>query len=344
MPTKARITLRQLAEELELSPATVSRALNGFPEVGARTRKRVFEVAEKMGYQPDRYAKRLAEGTSNSIGIIINAESGRNIEPLFSEFFAGVTEYATEINFDLLITPTTTANELREYEKLSAQRAVDGFIISTPRLSDPRIIRLNELKVPYVAHGRTNASFKYNWLDIDNRGGFKKATQLFIDYGHKDIVWIGDYFTEATFAEHRYQGYCQAMKENGIKLRKDLVIQQRMTVASAYQNTKKLFKLSRPPTAFLCSSIFIAIGVIRAANELKLSCPEDFSIISHDDRLHYIEAEHFSPPMTTIQSPIRSAGKRCAEIIYKISRKNHSGYITEEWPVDLILRDSVGFA
>lgn len=341
MSNKSRVTLRDLAERLKLSPATVSRALNGFPEVGSRTRARVVEIANKMGYEPDRNAQRLAQGNAGAFGMILSSESGRNLEPIFGEFVGGIMEYITDKNLDVLLTPARQKNELDAYRKLINQRAVDGFIITSPKCKDPRVELLSSLNVPFIVHGRTELDSPYNWLDIDNINGFFKATNLLIEYGHTNIALISGQQT-MTFAKHRYMGYLQSFNKHGLQPNPKLHIEQPMTEALAYQNTLQLLEQDERPSAFLCSSIFIALGVLRACRHKGLSYPKDFSLITHDDRAPYIQAEFFSPPLTMLQSSIRKAGERCAELLHQQQQKPHKHFVTEQWPVELIAGESVG--
>lgn len=337
-----RISLRQLAEKLGLSPTTVSRAINGFPEVSENTRRRVLDMAERMGYQADRNAQRLAKGTTRTFAIVLTSESGREINPLFGAFIGGITEYLTSVQYDLLISPGRRSNELEIYQNLAAQKAVDGFIISSPKITDPRIKLLEQLGAPYVVHGRSRCDHPFNWIDVDNTGSFRKATQLLIDYGHTRIAYIGEDESSKTYAYHRFHGYCSTLEKNGFPLNEDLIVKQDMTITKAYQNTQALLRLCEPPTAFLCSSIFIGVGVTRAANEARLRCPDDYSLIAYDDQLEFMEAENFLPPLTTIQSSIGKAGYRCAEILHRFCVSGSPEFTNEQWPVDLILRDSVG--
>jgi len=339
---KPRITLRQLSIQLKLSPTTVSRAINGFPEVSEKTRRRVLDLAEELGYQADRSAQRLAHGVTSTFGIVLTSESGREFNPLFGEFISGIMQYLTGVNYDLLVSPATRVNELDVYKNLAAQRAVDGFIVSSPKIADSRVILLEELGVPYVVHGRTDCDIMYNWIDVDNFGSFQKATQLLVDYGHTRIALIGEEKSGKFYAQRRYQGYCSTLEKNKIAIDPSLIAEQDMKIKDAYQNTVELLSLSKPPTAFLCSSMIIAVGVVRAANEANLKCPKDYSLIAYDDKLKFNEAEYFIPPLTTIQSSIGSAGNRCAEILHQLCKGSITEYTNEEWPVDLILRDSVG--
>lgn len=340
--TAPRITLRHLAHMLDLSPTTVSRALNGYPEVGARTRERVVETARQIGYVPDRNAARLAHGVAGAFGIVFPAASERLIDPLFAEFIGGVADFAAGAGVDITLHAVPPEEEVDAYRRAIAQRSVDGFILSTPLVEDPRIAVLNDLDVPFVVHGRADVAKPYAWLDIDNRDGFERAARLLIEHGHTRVAFLGGART-LTYTRDRLQGAQAGLAAGGVQLLPDMIFECPMTEQMGYRIA--LDTLRQPPetrpSAFLCSSIFLALGLQRGARELGLEIPRDISIIAHDDRTPYLRAEYLAPSLTATQSSIRDAGRRVAELLQSRIKDTPIAQLQEEWPVDLVLRDSV---
>ncbi len=342
---RPRVTLRHLAQSLHLSPTTVSRALNGFPEVGEATRQRVETAARALGYLPDRSARRLANGVAGAFGIVFPASDKRLIDPLFAEFIGGVAEFTARAEIEITLQAVPPDDELEAYRRAAAQRSVDGFIVSSPYLDDPRIVELSKLNVPFVVHGRSEVATSYPWLDIANRAGFEHAARLLANYGHRRIALIGGDRSQ-TFARDRYRGLLDGLRASGLGAEAATVHDCPMTEEMGYRMGSGAFDQPRNerPTAFLCSSIFIALGVQRAGRERGLYAPGDFSIIAHDDRPPYLRSEFFDPPLTATQSSIRRAGQRVGEMLQARISGTPAEALQEEWPCDLVLRDSVGRA
>jgi len=337
-----RITLRHLARTLGLSPTTVSRALNGYPEVNQTTRERVVAAARRLGYVPDRSASRLAHGVAGAFGIVFPSASERLIDPLFAEFVGGVADFAATVGIDITLHPVPVEDEVDAYRRAIAQRSVDGFILSTPFVEDPRIAVLNGLDVPFVVHGRTDVAKPYAWLDIDNHGGFAAAARLLASHGHRRVALVGG-ARGYTFTRDRIAGAAEGLAAGGGTLEPDLVFEGPMTEQMGYQVALKTLREARAtrPSAFLCSSIFLALGLQRGAQELGLRIPDDLSLIAHDDRTPYLRAEYLAPALTATQSSIRQAGRRVAELLHQRIGGTSVARLQELWPVELVERDTV---
>ena len=150
------MNLKELSDKLGLSQTTVSRALNGYPEVSEETRKRVQAFAREMNYQPNSNARRLATGKSNTIGHVVPLSHHDMINPHFSDFIAGAGEIYNQRGYDMLISVVNAGAEKSVYETLHRNRRVDGVIVHGPRVEDERLDLLRKLKLPFVVHGRSN--------------------------------------------------------------------------------------------------------------------------------------------------------------------------------------------
>ena len=248
------MNLKELAKQLGLSQTTVSRALNGYPEVGEATRKRVAEEASRLGYRPNAHARRLATGRSHAIGYVFPSDRSVMIDPLFSDFVAGAAEIYAPQGFETLLHAGGREDEMAVYRRFAEDGAVDGVVVQAPHVSDPRVALLNELKIPYIVHGRLDGyETGYGWLDIDNRGAFKKATKLLTDLGHTRIALLNGQ-ENLTFALHRRQGYEAALAEKGLHGDPSLTFSGVMTEENGYREAKRVLHLPNRPTALLISS------------------------------------------------------------------------------------------
>jgi LacI family transcriptional regulator len=309
-------TLRELAEHLGLSPATVSRALNGFPEVGERTRLRVRAGAELLHYKPNSSAKRLATGKSGMVGMIFRATQNLLVDPHFVDFLAGLSVGLAERDIDLVIHTASHGELLSHYKRFVAAGSVDGMIVSAPTLRDERITMLEERGFPFVVHGRTDDEVPYSYFDIDNDGAVAAATALLADLGHTRIALMNGP-SGLAFAVQREVAFKRVIALRRIVVPQRFVTHDEMSEESGYRRAARMLsgKDGPRPTAFLCASTLMALGVIRAAAELGLRVGPDVSIVAHDDVLPHLRSEHFSPPLTVTRSPIRDAGTALAEMM-----------------------------
>jgi LacI family transcriptional regulator len=336
------MNLKQLATHLKLSQTTVSRALNGYPEVGEETRRRVSEAARRMGYRPNPHAMRLATGKSRAIGHVLPTGKYLMIDPHFSDFIAGAGEVYSSSGVEMILNVGGPEDEQAVYRRYAESGAVDGVVVMGPRLTDWRVGLLAELGLPFIVHGRAGDTEEgYAWMDIDNRGAFRQAAKLLTDFGHRRIALING-LEIMTFAAHRRTGYEEALGARGLPADPAIMSSEQMTEENGYRQSMRLLALASRPTALLCSSMLQASGVIRACHEHKLAIGSDVSIIAHDDGMPFLNAEGLEPPLTTVRSSIRKAGARVAELLLGMVADPDAELPRELWPVDLIVRGSTG--
>lgn len=340
------MNLKQLAESLGLSQTTVSRALNGYPEVRDATRARVLAAAREANYAPNSRARRLATGRAMTVGHVIPL-SGREelVNPIFADFLAGAGEVYAREGYDMLLSMVPSGEAEKSYRQMVANGSVDGLMVQAPRLEDDRITLLEELGLPYLVHGRTRDPAAYSWLDIANLRAFRRATEHLLDLGHRRIALLNGPET-LDFADRRRRGYAEALAARDIAPDPDLMRADLMTEQFGFVAASQMLTADAPPTAFLVSAIMPAVGVRRAAAELGLRLGRDISVICHDDGLSYMGNDATgSPqgaPFTAVRSSIRAAGRRCAEILIERIRDPSLPPHQELWEVELILGQSSG--
>ncbi|MCX8571731.1 MULTISPECIES: LacI family DNA-binding transcriptional regulator [Hyphomicrobiales] len=338
------MNLKQLSQMLELSQTTVSRALNGYPEVSEETRRRVMDAAKRHGYRPNPSARRLATGKAGMIGYVMPTGAAVDIDPHFVEFLSGLGDYARGHELDLALSPADAQDEETTYRRVIANKQVDALYISAPREADTRIALVHQLGIPFIVHGRSEGlDFDYPFIDIDNDGAFHDATRLLLQLGHKRVGLINGDETQ-TFAIFRERGMRRALGASGLVLEPNNIRSVAMTEENGYRAARSLLETSGGPTAIVCSSLIMALGVVRAARDLNLSIPRDLSLVSHDDVFPWLRPEHFSVPLTTTRSSIRAAGARVAERLAARISGLEDGARGEVWPVDLVVRGSIAGA
>ncbi len=339
------INLKQLSTILNLSQTTVSRALNGYPEVSEQTRKRVMDAARSHGYRPNPSARSLATGKSGSIGYVLPVGANVELDPHFVEFLSGLGEFALTRGMNMVLSPALADEEEAAYRRIAAHGSVDAVYLSSMRNEDMRIPLLQQIELPFIAHGRTIMDVAdYPHMDIDNEGAFHAATTHLLELGHRRLVFMnGD--INFTFAVHRKRGVVRALKEFGLGEEACLFLSHEMNEENGFQCARKVFagtKAGERPTAILSSSMFTTLGIVRALNQLGISMPGDVSLISHDDVFPFMKPESFTVPLTTTTSSIRKAGVRIGELLGEAAAGRLAPDFSEIWPVDLTLRASTG--
>jgi len=338
------LNLKQLSDMLALSQTTVSRALNGYPEVNEETRRRVADAAKRHGYRPNPSARRLATGKAGMIGYVMPTGSSVDIDPHFVEFLSGLGDYARGHDLDLVLSPTTVEDEDTTYRRIVANKQVDAVYVSSPRPADRRVILLNQLGIPYIVHGRSEGlGFEYAYMDIDNEAAFHDAARLLMQLGHTRIALINGDISQ-TFAIFRERGARRALAASGLALPPEMTRSVAMTEENGFRAAMDLLAGDTPPTAILCSSLIMALGVVRAIRDLGLSVPDDVSLVAHDDVFPWLKPENFSVPLTTTRSSIRAAGQRVAERLAAKLSSQETEPRGEVWPVDLVVRGSIAAA
>ncbi len=339
------VNLKMLAERLGLSQTTVSRALNGFPEVAETTRQRVIEAAAAMNYRPSLSAASLATGKSWTIGHIVPLAEHRMMNPHFTDFISGAGETYASHDYEMLIKVIPAADEARAYSELAARKRVDGVVVHGPLSEDPRIELLQRLGIPFVVHGRSDGEkHDYAWLDVNNRSAFRRATRLLIDLGHERIALLNG-LEAMNFAKRRREGYEAAMRDAGLQIDKRLIASADMVEPYGHDTADRLLKSEDPPTAFIASSILVALGIARAINKAGLRIGQDVSVIAFDDCLSFLQPEGPSaqpPYFTSMQSSIRDAGKRVAQMLIDQINNRDEPFAQELWEAQLVLGSTTG--
>ncbi|WP_298850225.1 LacI family DNA-binding transcriptional regulator [uncultured Ruegeria sp.] len=337
------MNLKQLSEILGLSQTTVSRALNGYPEVSEDTRTRVQAAAHKHGYRPNSRAKGLATGRSMVIGHVIPSSSQHEmVNPIFGDFVAGAVKKYSENGYDLMFTSADDTSIERAYRSLFQRGAVDGVVLQGPKVNEPRIEVLNRMGVPFIVHGRsTGVDVPYDWVDVNNKSSFLRATRFLIDLGHRRIALING-LEDMDFAQRRRDGYLEAFGQAGLSPDTNLMRSAEMTEVYGHHETQKMLCLDDPPTAILCSSMISAIGVRRALSENGLEMGADVSVIAHDDDLSYLKNGQDVPIFTATRSSVRQAGEIAADMLIKRIKAPDDPVKTRLLEAELVVGRSTG--
>lgn len=309
-------TLKDISAELGLSVATVSRALNGFPEVKQATKDKVRDAAERLGYRPNRTAQRLVTGKSGMVGMIVKIRPDNSADQTFVEILTGLTAGLAARDTDLVLAVDQDADPVAAYEKMLERDILDGFILNAPVPNDPRVAFLQGAGVPFVMHGQDRAQPDYPFYGINNPAVTEDAVQMLTALGHKRIALLNGNRAHA-YAADRAAGFLAAMTRAGLPVPGPFVVSDEPSESFGYAQALAMLAghKGRPPTAFVCASTLMAAGVMQAIADRGLSVPDDISVIAHDDALPQLRAINFNPALTVTRAPLRDACTPLADML-----------------------------
>lgn len=337
------MNLKELAQKLGLSPTTVSRALNGYPEVNEATRERVMAAAKRHHYRPNTRAIRLATGRALAVGHVIPVATRHEmVNPVFADFIAGAGESYSRAGYDMLLSVVSDEDEDRTYRELAARGAVDGVILHAPRMNDPRIPLLIEIGLPFVVHGRaTGTEAPYSWVDVNNRRAFRRATEFLLDLGHRRVALVNG-LEYMDFAIRRRLGFLEALESRGLCGDPSLMSSDEMSESRGYRAAAAMLAQADPPTAFVVASMISALGVRRAIEERGLRLGRDVSVVIHDDDLSYLKNGDDVPIFTATRSSVREAGRVAAQMLLDIIAHPETHPQNRLLEAELIIGQSTG--
>lgn len=337
------MNLKELSALLGLSQTTVSRALNGYPEVSEATRLRVAKAARDHNYIANARAKGLATGRSQTIGHVIpTSQSHEMVNPVFGDFISGVGEVYARRGYDMTLSIVPTQTEMEVYRAMRARSSVEGVVVHAPAMSEPRIGLLTELGLPFVVHGRaSHEAAPYSWVDVNNTSAFRRATDFLLDLGHRRIALING-LERMDFAHRRRRGYEAALNARGLAIDPELLRSEEMTEISGYRNAREMLARAAPPTAFVTSSMISAYGVRRALADAGLEMGRDVSVVTFDDDLSYLKNGEDIPIFTAARSSVRQAGVMLADMLIEQIENPGSASKTRLLEAELIAGSSTG--
>lgn len=331
------VTLKHIAERVNRSVTTVSRALHDYDDVNEETRELVKRTAREMGYMPNVVAQRLQKRRTDTLGLILPTFGPRLSDPHFGEVLAGVGDQVARSGCDLLISIADPGlDELEAYrQKISGQR-VDGVLVVRTRCHDGRIEFLLKQGVPFVAYGRTLDDSDFAYVDVDYVAGMHILAEHLSDLGHQRIgCVIGS--PDFTFVHYQLEGFRQAMADRGLPVEESLIIEADLTQKGGYGAAQTLLSQSDSPTAVVTSNDLMALGVMSAAQDQGLEVGQDIAVSGFDD-IPLAETSH--PTLTTVRYPAHRLGELMGQMLVALTQgePSHERHVLVQ--PSLIIRQS----
>ena len=328
-------TIHEVALRAGVSAATVSHVINGTRFVSDEARQRVTAAMDELDYRPNTLARSLRRGRTQTIGLILPDSSN----PFFAEIAHGIEQAAFARGYNVILCNTDgNIHKERLYLHLLADKQVDGVLLDT-EAHDPQALRSYlPAHLPVVLVDRDFADNPFDVVLADSLQGAQEAVAYLIGQGHRRIACMSGPQNLLSAAQRR-EGYSHTMNQAGLEIRPEWIYPGAFRPDVGRQGARQLLKLQPAPTAIFACNDMLAIGALRAATDLGLHVPDDFSVVGFDD----VEMASFtSPTLTTIAQPKQEISRRAVErLIQKIGAPAEGG-VRELVPTRLILRESTG--
>lgn len=332
------LTLEDIAERAGVSRSTVSRVVNDHPNVKPSVRKRVLDVIQSTGFQPNAAARTLASQHSWMLGLVLpRSVTSFFSDPYFPRLTQGIAQACNQMDYTLgLFLISTQEDEEKIFPRVSRKGLLDGILLQSGQVGDLLIDRLLTSNIPLVIAGRPFHTNDVSYIDVDNVQAAYSAVNHLIGLGYQRIGTIAGPH-HSTVGIDRLQGYRKAFAEADRSMDESLIVEGDFTEAEGYSAMQEL--LEAKPDAVFAASDIMAIGGMRAVREAGLRIPEDVAFVGFDD---LPLATLVDPQLTTVHQPIYQLGFKAVELLISLIENGVTPARRVILDTELVIRGSCG--
>ncbi len=330
-------SIKDVAHHSGVSYKTVSRVINGEPNVAAPTRQRVEAAVAALGYRPDPTARSLRRGRTRALRLLVVRRFERFLtEPFLDEVVSGIVDSAAGAGYALML-EVAGPHDPMPRSASGAERRVDGTILVDGRSASPLLPPLDYAGPPYVVLPTRPSNPQVGWVYADFRGGAERLVGHLIALGHRRIAHLTGRLSLPE--RDRLSGYRRALAASGLAANPDLVIAAGHLRHHGYAAMEKLLARQVDFTAVFAVNDLTALGAMECLQQRGHRVPDDVSVAGFDDI--YL-ARYASPPLTTVRLPAYEMGAAATDLL--ISAIEHADAFPDgrDFPVELCLRASAG--
>lgn len=330
-------TLEEIARHAGVSRSTVSRVMNGHPNVDQATRARVLSVVESLNYQPNMAARSLAAGHTRILGLAIpTGVSTLFTDPYFPLLIQGITSACNALNHSVMLWIGEPEYERHTIRQILQGGLIDGVILASALMDDPILAALINRGLPFVLIGRHVADDGVSYVDVDNMNSSREMVAYLLRLGHERVATIAGPKNMIAGAD-RLQGYMLALRDRRLAHNPDLVVESDFTEEGGHRAMLQL--LPHAPDAVFVASDAMAVGALRALREAGKRVPEDVAVAGFDD---IPMSARTDPPLTTVRQPILRMGVVAAEALIDLISHPDRQPKRIILPTELVIRGSCG--
>lgn len=309
--------IKALAERLNISIGTVSRALNDKPGVNAETRARVMQMAQEIGYVANAAGRNLRRGRTNTVGLIVGtgptALAGDNF---FSELVDEMQAALLDVGIDLVVLPVHSAMDSMAFLRRTLQRGtLDGIVLTATQVDDPRITMMEAASMPYMTLGRSRTSGDYVWIDLNFEEGARQAVTRLAELGHRRIA-VCVPKEGVNFARIYRDSWHDTMTALGLPATDDLCFAEDGSEDGGARVAARLLALDDRPTAMVMCAEPMISGFYGGLQAAGLHPGDDVSVIAFRQSPLM---RHLSPPISCFDMSIKSLGRDVANTIFTLT-------------------------
>ncbi|MCX4165528.1 MULTISPECIES: LacI family DNA-binding transcriptional regulator [Paraburkholderia] len=331
-------TIQDIAVKAGVSKSTVSLVLQQSPKIKAQTTARVMAAASALGYVYNQGAANLRQRRSNTIGMIINDLTN----PFIVELLVSVEHALAKAGYTTFMSHTAEDLDMQARVLQSMRQNNVAGLIMSPALDTPKEIpaTIRSWGIPLVLLMRPLGGSGIDTVGVDNRAGFKVATEHLVERGHKRIAFAG-MRPGYTVAHDRSSGYRAAMAGHGLPVDDSWMIDVPITLAGGREAVRRIFAMKHRPTAVVCYNDLVAFGVLHELDKMGKRAGKHLAVIGCDN---VAASEHTNPPLTTLSAGADLIGSLASEVL--LSRLRESSMDTPGVqhfePMRLVVRESSG--
>ncbi|MEV0010676.1 LacI family DNA-binding transcriptional regulator [Streptomyces sp. NPDC047973] len=329
-------TIADVAQRAGVSRATVSFALNDRPGVAEETKVRILAAASELGWTPSRQARALSLGKAGAIGLVLARDPEQiGTDLFFPAFMAGVEAVIGRRGDGLMVHLTTPEDEQSVYERLAAQRQVDGVLLTDLRSEDPRPRLVRELELPTVVVGQPEWGGGLSTVSLDDEPAYAAAVRRLAELGHRRIAHV-EGPQELLHAHRRRDAWERTLRELGLP--EGPVRPGGFSADGGDRATRELLALDEPPTAIVYGTDLAAMAGLSVAQELSIRVPDQLSVVGYDD----VPLTRYTyPPLSSARADARGWGEAAARALDAVIATGETAHV-ELPPARFIPRASIG--
>lgn len=331
-----KVTIKDVAREANVATSTVSRVLSNSHKISDKTKEKVNEAIKKLNYTPNIIARGLANNRTRILAVILPKEAEDIFSnPFFVQAMKGISIYAQKENYYIMYAFKQEGKDDKEwFKKFIDSNLVDGICLLNSKENDDTINYLNDIEFPFVVIGRPDEVNNVLWVDNNNVKAMYDLVQMLIDYGHKEIAFIGAK-ANLNVSRDRLKGYKQALIDNRIEIKNSLIYEaEEFTQSNGSYAINKILDSNRP-TAVVATDDLLAFGAQETLNELGV---KNMSIAGFNN---IPMSEYQNPPLSSVDINAEELGFYATKLIIdRLEEKssNRNSYIID---TKLIERESI---
>ncbi|AZT89554.1 LacI family transcriptional regulator [Caldicellulosiruptor changbaiensis] len=334
MRKSKNVTIKDIAKALGISPSTVSRALNNYSDINPETRDKVIEMAKKLNYVPNIFAKGLVTNKTKRVGLFIEDLEREGIYGVFYyEILTSFRKAAMDNGYEVVLLSTTSEEQKRvHFDTVMQEKQLEGAFVMGLKTDDEYLNEIQKSTYPVVLLDIPIKNSNIGYVTTNNLKGAQIATEHLIHLGHRKIGFLNGH-KKAYVSQERLNGYILALSKNGISIDNELIVEGDFTEESGYKAAD--YFLEKGVTAVFAASDMMAIGLIKRFKDLGVDVPAKVSIVGFDD---ISIARYITPTLTTIRQNKSEMGKSAFYLLLNLISKQPINHIVLE--PELVKRES----